>query len=216
VSAPDPVDSPNPNPRPVARTRRPRYPTIAEATEVRAPATFPAADTGSEPAAGARLARTRAGGTVEFAVAPPCEPLADDEVEGGDLRVDARGAGGMAGAGLGGRYGGVPRGELPPPKQWLDRLLVVVLECLEGWRPVLQLRGHASPLVIGGLVARRRGNVVRPGVVPRVHSIHVTEPTPGIVEACAVVSRVGRIQAIAIRMEVVSARWRCTALHVLE
>jgi len=110
----------------------------------------------------------------------------------------------------------VARGELPPPKQWLDRLLVVVLECLEGWRPVVQLRGHASPLVIGGLVARRRGSMLRPGVVPRVRSIHVTEPTPGIVEACAVVSRVGRVQAIAIRMEVVSGRWRCTALHVLE
>lgn len=113
----------------------------------------------------------------------------------------------------GGRKG---QPELPPARQWLDQLLVVMLECLEGWRPLVQLRAHASPLVIGGLAARRRTAPHRPNAAPRVRSLHVTEPCPGVVEACAVVNRAGRVQGLAIRLEVVAHRWRCTAFGLLE
>src|SRR5947209_4805961 len=34
------------------------------------------------------------------------------------------------------------RHELPPAREWLKRLLRVVLECLDGWRPPIQLRPY--------------------------------------------------------------------------
>jgi Family of unknown function (DUF6459) len=244
MTAPAPDDVP-PIPIPIPLPtrpprRRPRYPTIAETTDVLGPPTFPAppalaadpvlaepaaaltkpaavlaeaAAALAEPAVLAEPTRPAPAGEIEFGLAPPCEPAYDHDDEGGELHIDTRLAAAPDGSA---RYAGAPRYELPPPKQWLDRLLMVVLECLEGWRPVVQLRGHASALVIGGLLARIRLGTHRPGGVPRIRSIHVTEPAPGIVEACAVVSRVGRVQAIAIRMEAVSGRWRCTSLHILD
>jgi hypothetical protein len=106
--------------------------------------------------------------------------------------------------------------DLPPARQWLDQLLVVVLECLEGWRPLVQLRAHASPLVIGSLASRRRQSAHRPNAAPLVRSLHLTEPNPGVVEACAIVNRTNRVQALAIRIEVVTHRWWCTALSLVE
>jgi hypothetical protein len=155
---------------------------------------------------------------VRVRAAPRSDPPYDDEVGGATLHLvvgrdaDGRELDGPDAAGL---DGAEPRPELPPARQWLDHLLPVVLECLEGWRPLAQLRQHASPLVVGGLAARRRPSSHLHSA-PRVRSLRITEPAPGVVEACAVVHRVGRVQAMAIRMEVAADRWRCTALHVLE
>jgi uncharacterized protein DUF6459 len=104
---------------------------------------------------------------------------------------------------------------LPPARQWLDHVLVIVLECMEGWRPLAQLRPYASPLVIGGMIARRR-RLHSLRTIPRIRSIRVTEPLPGIVEACATVARIGRVQALAVRAEAVADHWRCTAVQLLE
>jgi hypothetical protein len=107
------------------------------------------------------------------------------------------------------------RHELPPPREWLNRLLRVVLECLDGWRPTVQLRPYAAPEVITA-VAARRPSVARPGTAPRVSSLHVTEPVDGVVESCAVVHRGGRPQAVAIRLEGLDGRWLCVALNVID
>jgi hypothetical protein len=45
--------------------------------------------------------------------------------------------------------------------------------------------------------------------------LHLTEPVDGVVEACAVVDRGGRYQAIALRLEGLDGRWQCVALHVM-
>jgi Family of unknown function (DUF6459) len=153
-------------------------------------------------------------GDVAVRGATGLEPGFDDEGVWRPRVIDRTSGRGLP-ARLVGAAGGAVQ-ELPSARLWLDRLLVVVLECLEGWRPLVQLRGYASPLVLGALAARRSVTSRRPGVVPRVRSIHVTEPTPGIIEACAVVQRGVRVQAMAIRIEVLSNRWRCTALHVLD
>src|SRR5262249_2860224 len=58
------------------------------------------------------------------------------------------------------------RWELPSPREWLYRLLQVVLECLEGWRPASQLRRYTVPEVVGSVAARRKPDS-RPGTAPR-------------------------------------------------
>ncbi len=107
------------------------------------------------------------------------------------------------------------RHALPEPREWLRHLLRVVLECLEGWRPAVQLRQFAVPEVVT-VVAARRKQVGRPGAAPRVCSLRVTEPVNGVVESCAVVHRGGRPQAVAIRLEGLDGRWQCVALDVID
>jgi hypothetical protein len=108
-----------------------------------------------------------------------------------------------------------PREELPDPREWLNRLLRVVLECLEGWRPPVQLRRYATPEVVAAVLARCQPPG-RPGPAARVRSLHVTEPVDGVVESCAVVQRGRRTHAVAIRLEGLDGRWRCVALSVID
>lgn len=107
------------------------------------------------------------------------------------------------------------RWELPSPREWLYRLLQVVLECLEGWRPASQLRRYTVPEVVGSVAARRKPDS-RPGTAPRLCSLHLTEPVDGVVESAAVVQRDGRTQAIAIRLEGLDGRWLCVALDLID
>ena len=104
---------------------------------------------------------------------------------------------------------------LPDPREWLDRLLRVVLECLEGWRPPVQLRQYAVAEVVT-VVSARRKPAGRPGTAPRVRSLHLSEPVNGVVESCAVVQRGSRTHAIAIRLEGLDGRWQCVALDVID
>jgi hypothetical protein len=111
---------------------------------------------------------------------------------------------------------------LPDPRPWCARLCQAIAEVLAGARPAHQLADVASLDVLqllersaGRLGGHRGGPVTR----PRVASVHVSEPTPGIAEACAVVDTGPRRRALAIRVEGHPldgrpARWRCTALHV--
>lgn len=107
-----------------------------------------------------------------------------------------------------------PRAVLPEPRGWLVRLIRVVLECLEGWRPPGQLCPYATDEAVAEVAAKRK-RVPQTSSAPQVRSLHVTEPVTGVVEACAVVCRDGRYQAIALRLEGLDGRWRCVALHVV-
>jgi hypothetical protein len=91
----------------------------------------------------------------------------------------------------------------------------VVLECLEGWRPPVQLRQYAVAEVVAAVAARRKP-VARPGSAPRVRSLHVSEPVSGVVESCAVVQRGTRTHAVAIRLEGLDGRWLCVALDLID
>lgn len=112
----------------------------------------------------------------------------------------------------------VDRAALPDPLQWTRRLAQAIVEVLAGARSAAQLSGFASLDVLHHLerVAGRLGP--RPGGPPvrrpRVTSAHVCEPVPGVVEACAVIDTGRRRRAIALRLEGVEARWRCTALQI--
>jgi hypothetical protein len=111
---------------------------------------------------------------------------------------------------------------LPDPRPWCARLCQAIAEVLAGARPAHQLADVASLDVLhllersaGRLGGHRGGPVTR----PRVASVHVSEPTTGVAEACAVVDTGPRRRALAIRIEGQPldgrpTRWRCTALHV--
>jgi hypothetical protein len=95
-----------------------------------------------------------------------------------------------------------------------------VAEVLMGVRPPQQL-AQATTLDVLGQLERNAGrlaprstvrNAVRPR--PRVSSVRLCEPAPGVAEVCAVVDTGVRRRAIALRLEVIEGRWQCTVLRV--
>jgi hypothetical protein len=102
-------------------------------------------------------------------------------------------------------------------RRWSVRLAQAIAEVLAGARPPQQLADVASLDVLhllernaGRLVARRAGMPSQ----PRVSSVHVSEPRPGVAEACAVVDTGPRRRALAFRVEWLRSQWRCTAIHI--
>jgi hypothetical protein len=105
--------------------------------------------------------------------------------------------------------------ELPDPRRWAVRLAQGIVEALHGHRPLQQLiRWTDEPVY--RLLERRR-SVQRAGAGPRplVRSIRICQPGDGVVEASAVVETRGRCRALAMRLEGLDGRWRCTALEIL-
>jgi hypothetical protein len=110
-----------------------------------------------------------------------------------------------------------PAGVAPSARGMSLRLARAIAEVLAGARPPQQLCDVATLEVMhqlernaGRLGSRRRG----PAAQPRVLSVHVSEPTNGTAEACAVVDTGPRRRALAFRVEIVRGCWRCTAVHV--
>ena len=105
--------------------------------------------------------------------------------------------------------------ELPDPRRWAVRLAQGIVEALHGHRPLQQLiRWTDEPVY--RLLERRR-SVQRAGTGPRplVRSMRICQPGEGVVEASAVVETGGRCRALAMRLEGLDGRWRCTALEIL-
>jgi hypothetical protein len=107
-----------------------------------------------------------------------------------------------------------PRASLPDPRGWSGRLAQAVAEILAGARPAGQLARHTTLDVLEHLErsAGRLGSrgAAAPVLRPLVTSVHVSEPADGIAEACAVVDTGPRRRAIALRLEGIDGRWRCT------
>jgi hypothetical protein len=109
------------------------------------------------------------------------------------------------------------RAALPDPRQWSHRLAQAVVEVLAGARSAAQLSRFASLEVLEHLeraAGRFAGGRGEPAPRPLVASVHVCEPRDGIVEACAIVDTGRRRRALALRLEGIDGRWRCTALQV--
>lgn len=90
----------------------------------------------------------------------------------------------------------------------------LVTEVLAGTRPVRQLARRATPEVCLGLAPHALP--VSAGALvgrPRVLTSWVQEPSPGAAETGAVIALGGRVQALALRLELHRGRWRCTALE---
>ncbi|WP_396656668.1 Rv3235 family protein [Microbacterium sp.] len=113
--------------------------------------------------------------------------------------------------------------DLPDPVPLLRNLTLGVLETFTGERRVDQLARWVTEDVFrsvsthANLQARARSARGLPAV-RRVHdivSIHVTHPADGIVEAVVITTGPARVRAIALRLEGIDRRWRCTSFTQL-
>ena len=110
-------------------------------------------------------------------------------------------------------------GRLPAPAPWVARLAPAILEVAAGERPPGQLSRWVTAdiretLARRGAAARRHpaGKDLRPQC-RRVRSVRVTSPTPGVIEASAVVIGSSRARAVALRLEAIRGRWLATAVE---
>lgn len=108
-----------------------------------------------------------------------------------------------------------PVSQLPAAKAFAHALIQATLEVLAGVRPIKQLRRDTTPEVYtalaDGLPARPKAIGERP--TPRaVRSLHVQERPEGIAEVCATIRRGERTLAVALRLEGMDGRWKCTEL----
>jgi hypothetical protein len=141
------------------------------------------------------LAFPPAGPPVPLRLVPPAEPSGDDDFE---PRITSR-------------------AELPDPRPWTGRLAQAVAEILAGDRAAAQLARFTTLDVLDDLERwtgrLRRGRT--PAARPVVASVHVSEPGDGVAEACAVLDTGQRRRALALRLEGIDGRWRCTALELV-
>ena len=108
------------------------------------------------------------------------------------------------------------RDDLPDPRGFARRFVIAVIEAATGRRTAGQLGSHTSPGVQAGLV-RDAGRISRLGTAARpatLHSMRLTEPADGVVEAAAIVRVGARYRAIAFRLEGLDGRWRCVRLQI--
>lgn len=108
---------------------------------------------------------------------------------------------------------------LPPPHAWAARLAQALAEVLSGTRPAQQLVRWTSLDVYACLrrhVTHRLQNSAPGRGAPRValRSVRLSEPLEGIAEVCAVLQIGPRARALALRIEAVNGRWRCTAFEM--
>jgi hypothetical protein len=100
---------------------------------------------------------------------------------------------------------------LPHPDVDPARLVAVVLEVLDGRRPVAQLRGLLSDDVLLWVRARVR----RADVPARLRTVRVGRPGPDVVELSGTASCGERVRALAARLERRDDHWWCTVFVLL-
>ena len=107
-----------------------------------------------------------------------------------------------------------PCADLPAARPFAHALVVRALEVFAGLRPVAQLQRDTSLELYDDLERRLRSRPAPGGRAPRsaVRSVHVQERPEGVAEVCATVQRGPRAGAVALRLEGVNGRWRCTEL----
>lgn len=113
--------------------------------------------------------------------------------------------------------GPTARAALPDPKHWIGRLAQAMAETLAGARPAGQLARFTTLDVLDDL-ERWTGRLrTGSGVTTRpvVASVRVDEPADGVAEACAIVDTGARRRALALRLEGMDGRWRCTAFELV-
>jgi uncharacterized protein DUF6459 len=113
-----------------------------------------------------------------------------------------------------------PTAELPDPTNWAGQLARAVTEVLAGDRPLPQLMRWTDETVFADL-SRRTSALAQAGAGRRgprnrvgVRSVHVCEPRDGVIEAAVHVRQGHRSRALALRLEGLDGRWRCTALQI--
>ncbi len=107
---------------------------------------------------------------------------------------------------------------LPDPKVWIARLSQATVEVLAGVRPLAQLSPWLDERVHQQLAIRVKAASKRqlaPRLQARLRTVRICLPADGIVEASAVVQHGPRCRAMALRLEGLDGRWRCTELALV-
>src|SRR5690606_26862479 len=125
-----------------------------------------------------------------------------------------------------------PRVQLPHPKPWCGRFVQALVEVLAGERPPTQLMRWTTDSIFAEISRRARlvGQTRGPAAQSRirgtgrrapvthgrlaVRSVHIFEPADGVAEAAVHVQYGTRSRAVAIRIEGLDGRWRCTAIQI--
>lgn len=108
-----------------------------------------------------------------------------------------------------------PLCHLPDVRPFAHALVQRLLEVLAGVRPLSQLQGLSSMEVYDGLQLLLADRPLPRGLRPErrdVRSVHVQVQGDGVAEVSATVRRGERYGALALRLEGVRGRWRCTQL----
>jgi hypothetical protein len=111
-----------------------------------------------------------------------------------------------------------PRPGLPDATAWSTALAQLLIETLQGLRPIGQLNRWVDDRVLAAMTIQRRRQLTnqrgplrtRPAVL---HSLHVQFPTPVAAEVAAHLILRGRSIALAFRIEEFYDRWLCTAVE---
>ena len=90
----------------------------------------------------------------------------------------------------------------------------VVLEVLEGRRPVAQLRPMLTDRAVAAVQTMLRGGLLWPVRHATIGSVHVALPSHDVVEACVVFRTGQRCRALALRIGRERRRWVATAVRV--
>jgi hypothetical protein len=112
-----------------------------------------------------------------------------------------------------------PPPELPDPETWCVSLARLLIETLQGLRPIGQLNRWVDDQVLTAITVYQRQHASRPTsrrpTRPAVlQSVHVQFPAPLSVEAAAHLRLGRRSIAIAFRLEEFYGRWLCTAVEI--
>jgi hypothetical protein len=171
--------------------------------------------------------------TLRLVRAPQCDPPYDDERAMPVAEVDGSLALAFPPTGAGVSLRLVPpadpdgcgvgpsatrSADLPDPRPLTSRLAQAVAETLAGARPAGQLARFLTLEVLEDLerwTGRLLAGSPRATIRPTVSSVHLSEPDDGVTEACAVVDTGVRRRALALRLEGIDGRWRCTALELV-
>jgi hypothetical protein len=101
--------------------------------------------------------------------------------------------------------------EGPPDLRAEARVIAqLVLDVLTGARPYHHLAGRTTPALferLGSLSGRAAGRTA-----PRLGTVRVCSPVPGVMEVTAIATVGSRVQALALRLEH-DRRWRCAAIE---
>jgi hypothetical protein len=165
--------------------------------------------------------------TLRLVPAPNCEPPYDDEAAAASGSVEGSLALAFPPTAVSVPLSLVPPADpwasrpalvaaAPEPRGWSVRLVQALVEILAGARPAAQLARWTTLDVLEDL-ERWTGRLAHgPGVTRRaqVRSVHVSEPVAGVAEACAVVDTGARQRAVALRLESMEGRWRCTDVQL--
>ena len=109
------------------------------------------------------------------------------------------------------------RAALPAPRTWAGRVVQAIVEVLAGVRPATQLVRWTTEDVyeqISSRVLGAHGCAADGPLRGVVRSLHVSEPADGVAEVCALVRRGARSTAVALRLEGMDGRWKCTAIEL--